>query len=253
MPTNLPAAPSVEELTAALTDAFNGRPPTAAGLAAFAAQHTSELGFFCGAPIHDALGFTHLDAILRHAFRTSAEPRRCTVVVEWGAFNFDPEGACESTTAELAAKLAALAVTARAIRAALQSGPAPAAEPEYIDRYTRADAIADRVLIDLSGQTSNTSPVARFPFRLAMTATAIGAVGDGIPGYDGPAQGFARVLAAVDAAGLALDSEWPIELGKRVPFAVPAATGEGTADLVAVVHLGDERELVATIMLASED
>lgn len=115
-------------------------------------------------------------------------------------------------------------------------------ETEYIVTYTRADALRDGVLIDVS------EVAARNHWRIPVAVTAgllaaLRGIGDR---FEALPPGLPRALTA---AGQRLNET--VRLDQRVPFVT--AGGAGDVSAVVVIHRGDAAELVATVMLDTED
>jgi hypothetical protein len=121
---------------------------------------------------------------------------------------------------------------------------------EIVHRYTRAQAIADGVLVDVTA----TANQAGFRFPVALTQAAWGtavAVPPGVAGQD-EAGRLWDVLVVLRQAVLAHPD------GHEVRFAVHVRVGdrEGTPPLVRLKALcgpGDAGEPVLTVMLPDED
>lgn len=120
---------------------------------------------------------------------------------------------------------------------------------EIISRYTRADAIADGELIDVSEMAKE----AGFKFPVALTRAVY-------QGYVVPSP--EDIANGQDKEGRLWDTLWMLYVaikssnnGSRVDYKVIYRMNEKnkTATLKALVHPGDQAEPVITILLPEED
>lgn len=120
--------------------------------------------------------------------------------------------------------------------------PAPSEPSPFvlISRYTRAEAIADGVLVEIA---PGAAKLAGINAPLAMTATAHAAAECGDPANLRVTLGRAVKAAFALAASESTDCEAPFSL----------ATDKGLQEFKLHVGGGDNGELVFTIMLKGED
>lgn len=110
-----------------------------------------------------------------------------------------------------------------------------------LSRYSRADALDDGALVDLSGRAS--AKGVRYP--MAITCAAYGAICEGVKEADRPF----RVDALVDAFKAGIRRQ---KAGcNRFKFTLMAKSGPVTLD--AVCGPGDTMDPVLTLMLEGED
>lgn len=125
--------------------------------------------------------------------------------------------------------------------AAAKELPDPFTEADIIFRYTRAEAIADGVLVDVSG------PAAHVGFKAAVALThAVWA--ECVSAENAPEEGECARLHQLLTAALARFLEVRLE---EVFFDV--AQGRKRGSLKLLHHIGDHGDLVATILLPGED
>jgi len=140
---------------------------------------------------------------------------------------------------------------------------------ELISSYSRAQAIADGVLIDLThakdAQGQRLSPF-KWPIAITQTAfsEAIAAGGEWVAGPPGDSWANLKLPGCQDCAGRMWDLFWMLKCaidrsagGDTVRFAVSVLVDgvkkRETVHLKALCGPGDDAEPVITIMLPDED
>lgn len=119
-------------------------------------------------------------------------------------------------------------------------------DPVVIYAYTRADALADGVLVDVSEWASSREMLAGFSIPVAFTQ-ALWSLVEAPPGSCQDTRGRAHDVLTLARFAVARGQGRP----GRLPFTV--RIGRRNVELVIELHPGDSGEPVGTIMLAHED
>ncbi len=238
--------PTLTEIRTAYTEQFPDARPRHYQFAAFVSA--SPLLAFELSRLHAEHDFAIYAAALPLTVKTGVRDEWAALVFDREAFAFEPGEPETLEPAEVADALDCLDQRARAIRFAwlfefpVRSPDRLADRSAYVFSYTRAEAIGDGVLIDAEG----VARTAGFPVPVAITVGALADLRAGKP-RDEKDRGGLEILAALAGAREAIEAAGGVDLGERLPFEV------GAVSLVVAVHRGDQLEIVATIMLATED